>query len=250
MEFPPASDYRVAVRRDDTGTDVAIIQMNLLGFRPKLPVDGVFGGKTDRAVRDYQSKHNLVRDGIAGLATQESIVVTTARPLTSEYDLPKGMLKSIAFNESSFQITNAAPHAKDGGWDAGPYARSSGGTFGELAWYESAFNAAASARWTADNAVKTRTKMTDPVDSRYLQELAFGDVERFRWMLTILAHNWPGNYTTGYGGAIGICKHGRASDDDDAPAEWIVEATRGALQTPRQWVVNYIAKATTFVEWN
>jgi hypothetical protein len=248
MDFPPASDYRVALRKGDEGTDVAIIQMNLLSFRPSLPVDGRFGNKTNRAVHDYQRKHKITIDGIAGLETQETMIVSTARPLTTEYELPRGMLKSIAFNESSFQITNAGPHADDGGWDAGPYARSSGNTFGELAWYESAFNAAASAQWTADNAVKTRSRLVNPVDSQYLRDLAFGNVERFRWMLTILAHNWPGNYSTGYGGAIGICNHGRASEDDDAPAEWII-ATNSGMTTPRQWVTHYIAKATTFVEW-
>jgi hypothetical protein len=244
MNYPPSADYRVAVRKGDTGTDVAIIQMNLGMEDP----DGVFGTKTVRAVRGWQRKHKLVVDGIAGLATQESIVVASARPLTTQYDLPKGMLKSIAFNESSFQITNAAPHNGDGGWDAGPYARSSGSTFGELAWYESAFNAQASAGWTAENSIKVRSRLTDPVDSRYLQDLAFGNVERFRWMLTILSHNWPGNYTTGYGGAIGICNHGRASADDDEPADWII-ATKSGMTTPRQWVTNYIAKASTFVEW-
>jgi len=248
MEFPPASDYRVALRKGDTGTDVGIIQQNV-GMEGD-DVDGVFGTKTVRRVRKWQRDHKLVVDGIAGLATQRSIVTVAARPFTTEFSLPKGMLISIAYNESSFQITNAAPHPKDSGWDVGPYARSTGNSYpSDGRWFQSAFDARSSASWTAENAVKTRSRLTDPVDSRYLQELAFGDKDRFRWMLTILAHNWPGNYDTGYGGAIGICNHGRASTDDDKPAEWIIAASKGGMTTPRQWVTNYIAKSTTFVEW-
>lgn len=244
MQFIPAEDYRYAFRKDDVGTDVAILQMNL----PDCPVDGVFGDVTEKKVKSWQRRNKLVVDGIAGIATSRSIISVRSRQVTQFYGLPKGMLKSISFNESSFIITNAGRHAGDDGWDAGAFARSSGRTYGDEAFYESAFNVLESAEWTAKNSQKQYELYANPVDSRYLDELAYGDKQKFRWQLTILSHNWPV-------GALNICRNGRATSDDDAPAAWVEEATKNpstgvsSLHTPRQWVMSYVIKANEFIQW-
>lgn len=46
-------------------------QLNLYGY--KLVVDGIFGRKTDAAVKDFQENHHLVDDGIVGPLTRESL---------------------------------------------------------------------------------------------------------------------------------------------------------------------------------
>lgn len=48
-------------------------RLNAKGASPKLGVDGVFGPRTDREVRDYQKAHGLDVDGIVGAQTWASL---------------------------------------------------------------------------------------------------------------------------------------------------------------------------------
>ena len=59
-----------------TGADVKAVQkgLNVRGcVKPQLGEDGVFGPKTDNAVRDYQGKCGLIVDGIVGAKTRKSL---------------------------------------------------------------------------------------------------------------------------------------------------------------------------------
>lgn len=60
------------VRRLQTALRLAGIRGDLLG-RVLLPVDGIYGGQTVRAVKRWQSKHGLIADGICGPATWASL---------------------------------------------------------------------------------------------------------------------------------------------------------------------------------
>jgi g-D-glutamyl-meso-diaminopimelate peptidase len=65
------------LRRGDSGEDVKSLQKRLLGkgINPG-PVDGVFGPKTEEAVKRFQEREGLDTDGIAGpmtLAALESL---------------------------------------------------------------------------------------------------------------------------------------------------------------------------------
>lgn len=62
------SDIR-EVRKGNTGEEVRVVQA-VVG----VEVDGIFGAKTDAAVRKYQSNHKLVADGIVGEKTWKSII--------------------------------------------------------------------------------------------------------------------------------------------------------------------------------
>jgi GH25 family lysozyme M1 (1,4-beta-N-acetylmuramidase) len=53
------------LRKEDSGQEVVRLQKSLCG----LTADGLFGRKTDQAVRDYQAKQGLAVDGIAGPVT-------------------------------------------------------------------------------------------------------------------------------------------------------------------------------------
>ena len=72
-EIAGASDYVAPVKnylsKGDTGSAVKELQelLNKTGYN--LNVDGDFGAATDKAVRDYQAKHGLAKDGCAGTAT-------------------------------------------------------------------------------------------------------------------------------------------------------------------------------------
>lgn len=63
------------MRLDDVGVDVQALQ-KLLG----IVSDGYFGPVTEQAVRDFQLKHNLVPDGIAGRKTLAALRTGTGNP--------------------------------------------------------------------------------------------------------------------------------------------------------------------------
>jgi hypothetical protein len=71
-------DERMALGNLGAGAsdpEVKAIQqgLNLRGVTPRLAEDGIFGSRTDRAVRDYQSRHGLKVDGIVGPETRRSL---------------------------------------------------------------------------------------------------------------------------------------------------------------------------------
>ncbi len=225
------------------GNDVAVLQLNL-----DIHVDGDFGAKTEKAVTNWQENHGFAPEGIDGVAgpdTQRSIIVLKSRPATEKYDLPAGILKSIAFNESGFILSAAGPHSGDAGWDVGAFCRSSGSTPPTPSQAREFFNVTKSADWTANHLIVTKSELGVPVDSSYLTDIGENNKDEFAWQLAILAHNWP--YA-----ADNIADRGHIFNDpadDDQPANWIIIASGGRLSTPRQWVTSYIEKATGFVKW-
>lgn len=64
------------IRLNSRGEDVKTLQ-RALGI---TPVDGIFGVKTDAAVREYQRKNGLVEDGIVGNATWAKLLARPAQP--------------------------------------------------------------------------------------------------------------------------------------------------------------------------
>jgi peptidoglycan hydrolase-like protein with peptidoglycan-binding domain len=58
------SENRPTLRRGDTGELVEIVQRKV-----GVPVNGTFDAVTEAAVRQFQSKHGLVPDGIVGPRT-------------------------------------------------------------------------------------------------------------------------------------------------------------------------------------
>ncbi len=62
-------DKKVTLRRGDRGPAVAELQDLLF-----LKDDGVFGPRTERAVRDFQEEKGLTRDGVVGPATWKALI--------------------------------------------------------------------------------------------------------------------------------------------------------------------------------
>lgn len=69
------------LRRGDKGTSVWDLQQQLkrAGFDPG-PTDGVFGAKTEAAVKAAQKAYGLVVDGIAGPKTYQALQANSAAP--------------------------------------------------------------------------------------------------------------------------------------------------------------------------
>ena len=62
------------IKRGMTGPIVASLQQNLTDLGYDLgAVDGAFGGKTQDAVKDFQSKKGLGADGVVGPKTLQAI---------------------------------------------------------------------------------------------------------------------------------------------------------------------------------
>jgi len=63
-----SASSEIVVKRGDRGAAVRSIQRQL-----GIPADGVFGPQTERAVKRFQSRHDLVPDGIVGPLTRGAL---------------------------------------------------------------------------------------------------------------------------------------------------------------------------------
>ena len=76
-----ASTYR-QVGYGSTGSAVSKLQTVLNQHGYDLAVDGIFGVKTQAAVRDYQQRNGLKLDGIAGPETWGSLLAQPTAPVS------------------------------------------------------------------------------------------------------------------------------------------------------------------------
>ena len=60
-----------SIKLGSKGEDVKVLQKIL-----NLEVDGKFGIRTDKAVREFQIKNNLIADGIVGNNTWKALGIT------------------------------------------------------------------------------------------------------------------------------------------------------------------------------
>lgn len=82
--YLPAEQVEAAdvLRRGDTGQEVAFLQERLRKLQYNVGIaDGVFGGGTEDAVREFQMDNDIESDGIVGDGTWEAL--RTAGPQTS-----------------------------------------------------------------------------------------------------------------------------------------------------------------------
>lgn len=77
----PTESVVFNLRRGSRGSDVTNLQtaLNALGYDCGT-ADGIFGAKTEAAVRNFQQANGLVVDGIAGKATQEALYAAESVP--------------------------------------------------------------------------------------------------------------------------------------------------------------------------
>ena len=70
MEYPEPTE---TVKKGDDGTPVRWVQKKLNKAGYKLSVDGIFGGGTDKAVRNFQEKNVPPADGKVGRNTRNAL---------------------------------------------------------------------------------------------------------------------------------------------------------------------------------
>lgn len=244
---PSPGFYRTVFKRKMVGTDVAAFQLNLDDASGiSCVVDGDFGLETEKAVKEFQTTRNLAADGIAGLVTQQRLCVQLSSAATGEFNLPGGFAKSRISNESSFAVACISEARSDGSFDLGANQENMAGKVGNQEAYHHAYSVRASSRAAGQNARAIHDRISTVVDSRYLEELANGDKEKFKWQMAALNHNWPD-------AAEDIPRYGYVYEyspaRDDQFAQWIYDATAGALSTPRQWIMHYVQRATVYVVW-
>lgn len=87
-------------KRGSTGTEVRNIQTRLKqwGYLDGA-VDGIYGSRTEAAVKRFQQKHGLTPDGIAGPATLEKIGLPTGSN-SSSYDANVNLLARVINGEA------------------------------------------------------------------------------------------------------------------------------------------------------
>lgn len=74
----------VSYRRGSSGSVVRQIQSRLSDWGYYIgSIDGIFGSKTESAVKYFQSKNKLTPDGVAGPATLSAIGITTSTGATT-----------------------------------------------------------------------------------------------------------------------------------------------------------------------
>ena len=86
-------------KRGSRGTEVRNIQSRLSawGYNPGS-VDGIYGAKTEAAVKRFQQKHGLTADGVAGPATLAKIGLPTGK--SSNYQSNVTLLARVISGEA------------------------------------------------------------------------------------------------------------------------------------------------------
>ncbi|PLS15700.1 hypothetical protein CVD28_21305 [Bacillus sp. M6-12] len=69
-----SSSASVSLKKGSRGEEVKVLQRKLISLGYSIgTVDGIFGGKTDFAVKSFQAAHKLKADGIVGASTKKAL---------------------------------------------------------------------------------------------------------------------------------------------------------------------------------
>lgn len=89
-----------------SGWDVYALQTALKSKGHNLTLDGVFGPATDASVRLWQEGRGLLKDGIAGIATQRDLALVVGQAARDLYRLPVKLLMGQIESESAYILGN------------------------------------------------------------------------------------------------------------------------------------------------
>ena len=95
------------IKFGDKNNDVKLLQQ-MLG----ITADGIFGIKTEQAVKDYQKQHNLTVDGIVGKNTWNKLMTTDIKIVEHTYKFTSTLKKRSKTTEIILHCS-ATPEGKD-----------------------------------------------------------------------------------------------------------------------------------------
>ena len=94
-------------RKGDNAHPVRTLQQLLRAQKQTVAVDGIFGPKTETAVKAFQKAKKLSVDGIVGPKTWAAIIITVKRG--SKGDAVRGVQEEIQFRNLSGDPANGTP---------------------------------------------------------------------------------------------------------------------------------------------
>jgi peptidoglycan hydrolase-like protein with peptidoglycan-binding domain len=89
-------------KEGSTGEAVRTVQYLLRAHGHSLAVDGIFGPRTEAAVRSFQQAHGLTVDGVVGNATWTALLITVRRG--SQGDAVRACQSQLAHHGASLQV--------------------------------------------------------------------------------------------------------------------------------------------------
>lgn len=176
----PPRTTKYSFRKGDVHLGVWGLQVffDNLGYGPGT-LDGVFGAKTDAAVRRYQKATNAKIDGIVGPQTQGRIVRSCVARAPGGTSIPKGLVEGQIKSESGGLIA-AVNSQVSGGVDLGFTQRRVYGPPYDPALVKAAISPLANVSRSATDLI-----------GRYKTFSARVGKGEYAWRLAMLAHNWP-----------------------------------------------------------
>lgn len=177
-ELNPAGYRYRPLKSGDRGWDVYALQSALvaLGF-PVGPNDGIWGSKTEVAVRAFQERYDLKVDGVAGVVTQRAAALALIWPAQRTHRLPSGLMRGQIEKESGFILGNHSPAYERNGqrhYDVGVTQRST-----QYVSYETGYSAASSI-----------DKLGETVRGNYNKYKAYGKITNERRLWELAAGSW------------------------------------------------------------
>jgi hypothetical protein len=189
--------------------------------RQKPELVGQFTAGLERAVKRFQTNHDLAADGVAGPVTQGTILLLASKAADEAAALPGGTTYGFAVYEGG-GVLAATNWDVPGGVDCGPAQRRLGGPPFSGALLRSAFDPYVGLKWAA---VLLRGRRDSYLERR--PQLG----RRGALRTAVLAHNWPA-------GAEQIVRNGQVTSPDKA-ADWTYNPNTGQPYTRGEWAEVY-----------
>lgn len=239
--FSSWSAMLASIKEGETGWRVFALQAALGSVGRHTSPDGIFGPKTKRQVKGFQSNNGLTSDGIAGGATQAALLKKIShRSHDSFSELPDGLLRGYAEAEGAnlLAATNwFTPAGGTPGVDCGPVQwRQYGPPFQESK-LRKAFSPEASFAYASQI-------LLDRIEEFNRRRSSLSDTMVLR--LALLAHNAPFL-------ADQFVRNGRLSTPS-AIAGWTVKTVDShgnvtSRYTHSEWLNVYPDKLMRYAKW-
>lgn len=249
----PNDSYPYTYHAGMSGWYVYGVQVALNSHQKTYPIaeDGVIAtdpakSETIQCIIREQTNHHIKVDGILGPQTQRVICMAEITRAEKMHGVPVGLLYGLSLGESGFIFPAVSGPNWDGSYDAGGIQDNiPKSLLNSLTAWHAAFDLRLGCDETA---AKLRRKFKDYFG------MAGARTARLAWEAALVFHNWQtaadqmaaGTFDTWRYWAIDANGIERRYGVDD-PAYWVISASRGRLQTGRQWRDDYVHRNAAYV---